>query len=187
MGLRTSPISEVFLDECEVPATNLLGKPGGGMAAFNAAMEWERSCILASTVGTMQRQLERCIDYALTCKQFGQAIGAFQAVSHRVVDMKLRVEAARLLLYRLGWLMSQRKATPLDSALVKLYLSESAVASGLDARSNCMAATGTWPNTSWSVSCATLSAAGSTQEHLRFSGTWPPRSWGSVDETSRRV
>ena len=63
MGLRTSPISEVFLDECEVPATNLLGKPGGGMAAFNAAMEWERSCILASTVGTMQRQLERCIDY----------------------------------------------------------------------------------------------------------------------------
>jgi alkylation response protein AidB-like acyl-CoA dehydrogenase len=133
MGLRTSPIGELFLEDCEVPAENLLGNPGGGMATFNSSMEWERSCILASTVGAMQRQLERCIEYATERKQFGQPIGAFQAVSHRIVEMKLRVEAARLLLYRLGWLMSRRKATPLDSALVKLYLSESFVASGLEA------------------------------------------------------
>ena len=103
------------------------------MAVFNAAMEWERSCILASTVGVMQRQLERCIEYARERKQFGQPIGNFQAVSHKIVDMKLRVETARLLLYRLGWLMGRGKATPLDSALVKLHLSESFVASALDA------------------------------------------------------
>ena len=109
MGLRTSPIGELFLEDCEVPGENLLGKPGGGMAAFNSSMEWERSCILASTVGAMQRQLERCIEYASERKQFGQPIGTFQAVSHRIVDMKLRVETARLLLYRLGWLMSQRQ------------------------------------------------------------------------------
>jgi L-prolyl-PCP dehydrogenase len=133
MGLRTSPIAELFLEDCEVPAKNLLGKPGGGMSAFNSSMEWERSCILASTVGAMQRQLERCIDYAAERKQYGQPIGAFQAISHTIVDMKLRVETARLLLYRLGWLMSRREATPLDSALVKLYLSESYVSSGLEA------------------------------------------------------
>jgi alkylation response protein AidB-like acyl-CoA dehydrogenase len=133
MGLRTSPIAELFLEDCEVPAKNLLGKSGGGMSAFNSSMEWERSCILASTVGAMQRQLERCIDYAVERKQYGQSIGAFQAISHKIVDMKLRVETARLLLYRLGWLMSRREATPLDSALVKLYLSESYVSSGLEA------------------------------------------------------
>ena len=133
MGLRTSPMGEVFFEACEVPNENLLGKPGGGMTVFNTAMEWERSCILASTVGAMQRQLERCIEYARERRQFGQPIGKFQAVSHRIVDMKLRVETARLLLYRLGWLMTQRRATPLDSALVKLYLSECFVACGLDA------------------------------------------------------
>jgi L-prolyl-PCP dehydrogenase len=133
MGLRTSPIAELFLEDCEAPSESLLGKPGGGMSTFNSSMEWERSCILASTVGSMQRQLERCIDYAVERKQYGQPIGTFQAISHKIVDMKLRVETARLLLYRLGWLMSRRKATPLDSALVKLYLSESFVSSGLEA------------------------------------------------------
>ena len=133
MGLRTSPIAELFLEDCEVPGENLLGKVGGGMSAFNSSMEWERSCILASTVGSMQRQLERCIEYAVERKQFGRPIGDFQAVSHTIVDMKLRVETARLLLYRLGWLMSRGQSTPLDSALVKLYLSESFVSSGLEA------------------------------------------------------
>ena len=65
MGLRTSPIGELFLEDCEVPGGSLLGKPGAGMSAFNSSMEWERSCILASTVGAMQRQLERCIQYAI--------------------------------------------------------------------------------------------------------------------------
>jgi alkylation response protein AidB-like acyl-CoA dehydrogenase len=133
MGLRTSPIGELFLEDCHIPAENLLGKVGAGMPVFNHSMEWERSCILASTVGAMQRQLERCIEYARGRTQFGQAIGAFQAVSHKIVDMKLRVETARCMLYRLGWLMSQGKATPLDSALVKLHLSESLVSTSLDA------------------------------------------------------
>jgi alkylation response protein AidB-like acyl-CoA dehydrogenase len=133
MGLRTSPMSEVFLDECELPAESVLGKAGDGMAIFNLAMLWERSCILASTVGSMQRQLERCIEYARARRQFGQPIGKFQAVSHRIVEMKVRVETARLLVYRLGWLLERGKAKPLDAALAKLYLSESYVQSSLDA------------------------------------------------------
>jgi len=133
MGLRTSPMSELFLEDCEVPEDCLLGKEGGGMAIFNSAMTWERSCILASTVGTMERLLERSLDYARERRQFGQPIGGFQAVAHRLVDMKVRLETARLLLYRLGWLLEQGKPATLESALVKLYLSECYVRSSLDA------------------------------------------------------
>lgn len=133
MGLRTSPMSEVFLTECEVSEDAVLGEPGGGMAVFNSSMLWERSCILASTVGAMERQLERTLAYARERKQFGQAIGSFQAVSRQLVDMKLRLETSRLLLYRLGWLLDSGRPAALDSALVKLYLSESYVRSSLDA------------------------------------------------------
>jgi alkylation response protein AidB-like acyl-CoA dehydrogenase len=133
MGLRTSPMSEVVFEGSEVPASALLGPEGGGMAVFNSSMEWERSSILASAVGTMQRQLERCIAYARDRKQFGKPIGRFQSVSNRIVDMKLRVETARLLLYRLGWLKGQGRKAAMDAALVKLHISESFVQSSLDA------------------------------------------------------
>ncbi len=103
------------------------------MAVFHHSMEWERGCILASAVGSMQRQLERSVAYARDRKQFGQPIGKFQAVSHRIVDMKVRLEAARALLYRLGWLMDQGRSSPMDSALTKLFLSEAFVASSGDA------------------------------------------------------
>jgi alkylation response protein AidB-like acyl-CoA dehydrogenase len=133
MGLRTSPMSELFLDECEVDGGQLLGKPGSGMAIFNRAMLWERSLILASAVGTMRRQLERCIEHAQERQQFGQAIGSYQAVSHRIVEMQVRLETARLLLYNLGWSLAQGKASALDAALAKLYVSECYVRSSLDA------------------------------------------------------
>jgi alkylation response protein AidB-like acyl-CoA dehydrogenase len=132
MGLRTSPMSELVMADCEIPAENLLGPQGAGMAIFNHSMEWERGCILASSVGTMQRQLETAIEYARQRKQFGQPIGKFQAVSHRIVDMKLRLEAGRLLLYHLGWSMTQSQGNAMESAMVKLYLSESWVQSSLD-------------------------------------------------------
>ena len=96
------------------------------------SMDWERSCILASAVGTMQRQLERTIAYAKERRQFGRPIGKYQAVSHRIVEMKLRLETSRLLVYRLGWLKQAGKPAPLDSALVKLHLSESFLTTSLD-------------------------------------------------------
>ena len=133
MGLRTSPMSEVVFSGCAVSSDHLLGPEGAGAAIFNHSMDWERSCILANTVGSMQRQLESCIAYAKERRQFGQPIGKFQAVAHRIVEMKLRLEAGRLLLYRLGWLKREGKPAPLDSALVKLYLGESFLQSSLDA------------------------------------------------------
>ena len=133
MGLRTSPMSEVVFTDCEIGPDHLLGPESAGAAIFNHSMDWERSCILANTVGSMQRQLEACVAYAKERRQFGQPIGKFQAVAHRIVEMKLRLEAGRLLLYRLGWLKREGKPAPLDSALVKLYLGESFMQSSLDA------------------------------------------------------
>jgi L-prolyl-PCP dehydrogenase len=133
MGLRTSPMGEVVLADCLVPAGKRLGPEGAGMAIFNSSMGWERSCILASALGAMQRQLEACVRYARERKQFGQAIGKFQAVSGKVADMYLRLEAARLLVYQAAWLAGQGKPALSEAAAAKLFTSEAWVASSLDA------------------------------------------------------
>ncbi len=133
MGLRTALMAELLLEDCRVPATALLGREGRGVEVFNCSMAWERSCILATCLGTMRRQLERCIDYARTRKQFRQPIGKFQSVANRIVDMKLRYETARLMIYKVGWLMQKDKSADMDAAMTKLYVSESFVKSCLDA------------------------------------------------------
>jgi alkylation response protein AidB-like acyl-CoA dehydrogenase len=133
MGLRTSPMAEVFFDDCEVPEDRRLGREGAGMSLFTHAMNWERGCILAGAVGSMQRLLETCIRYAKERKQFNQSIGKFQLVASRIVDMKLRLETARYLLYHGAWLRGRGKAAIMEAALVKLYLSECWVQSCQDA------------------------------------------------------
>jgi alkylation response protein AidB-like acyl-CoA dehydrogenase len=133
MGLRTSPMAELVLEGCRVPANARLGREGRGAEVFNCSMSWERACILATCLGTMRRQLEKCVSYARTRKQFGQAIGKFQSVANRIVDMKLRYETARLLIYKVGWLMQQELSADMDAAMAKLYVSESFVKSCLDA------------------------------------------------------
>lgn len=133
MGLRTALMSELTLTNVEVAGDCLLGPAGAGMAIFNSSMDWERSFILASALGTMQRQLERSVARARQRQQFGQAIGKFQSVANRIVDMKVRFETGRLLLYRLAWLRTNGKPAALESAMVKLYLSECFVQSSLDA------------------------------------------------------
>jgi len=133
MGLRTSPMSGVVLSDCVVPETARLGTEGSGMAIFNSSMDWERTFILASTVGTATRHLEETVAYAKDRKQFGQPISKFQAVAHRIVDMRVRLEAARLLLYDLAWQKQQGRNTAVHSAIVKLFLSEALVQSSLDA------------------------------------------------------
>jgi len=133
MGLRTSPMGEVILEDCFVPIESRLGAEGAGSSIFNSSMEWERSCILGSHVGAMERQLEACIRYARERRQFGQAIGKFQSVANRVADMKVRLETARLLLYKVAWLKQMGKSAIMEAALAKLYLSECFVQSSLDA------------------------------------------------------
>jgi alkylation response protein AidB-like acyl-CoA dehydrogenase len=133
LGLRTSPLGQVTLADCRVPASALLGGPGAGMTVFNTTIEWERSFILASTLGTMRRQLEESVEYASTHCRFGQPIGKNQSVANRIVDMKVRLDAARLLLYQLAWLKDQGRRTTLESAIVKLFLSQAFVESSVSA------------------------------------------------------
>lgn len=136
MGLRTTPIGDIHLKDCFVPTSHRLGEEGSGVAIFSSAMESERSYILASQVGTMQRQLEQNIEFARKRKQFKQPIGKFQSVAHRIADMKLRLETARLLLYRVAWLETQDEPLVMDAALANLHLSEAFVESSLSAVMN---------------------------------------------------
>lgn len=133
MGLRTSPMGELVFEECFLPLENRIGPEGIGANIFNHSMEWERSCILASHVGAMEWQLERSIQYARERRQFNQPIGKFQSVANRIVDMKVRLETARLLLYKIAWLKKMGKSAVMEAAMAKLYLSESFVQSSLDA------------------------------------------------------
>jgi len=133
MGLRTSTMGELVFQDCLVPEENRLGPEGAGASIFGNSMEWERASILATNVGVMQRQLEECVAYATERKQFGQEIGKFQSVSNRIADMAVRLEASRLLLYKVAWLNSVGEPAGLDAAIAKLFLSESFVASSLDA------------------------------------------------------
>jgi alkylation response protein AidB-like acyl-CoA dehydrogenase len=133
MGLRTVPLGEVQLRDCFVPDSNRLGKEGAGAAIAHHSLVIERCSILASQLGAMQRQLDKTIEYAKTRRQFGRPIGKFQSVANRIVDMRLRLESARLLLYKAAWLVTQGKPATLESALLKLHVSESFVSSSLDA------------------------------------------------------
>lgn len=133
MGLRTIPMGAIDMQDCYLPAENRLGPEGAGAQIFSGSMEWERSCILASNIGAMEHQLETAIHYARERKQFNQAISNFQSVANRIVDMKVRLETARLMLYKIAWLISQGKNATLEAAMAKLYLSEVFVESSLDA------------------------------------------------------
>ncbi|NNF03813.1 MAG: acyl-CoA dehydrogenase [Rhodothermales bacterium] len=133
MGLRTVPIGAFEFNDCFIPEANRLGPEGGGVSLSSHSLQIERCCILASQLGAMQRQLEEAVEYARSRTQFGQRIGRFQSVSNRIADMKLRLETSRLLLYKVAWQIENGIDARMESALLKLHLSESFVASGLDA------------------------------------------------------
>ncbi|HXV14940.1 MAG TPA: acyl-CoA dehydrogenase family protein [Candidatus Krumholzibacteria bacterium] len=133
MGLRTDPMAQVFFEDCRVPVGNRLGRDGQGAAIFRSSMEWERGCIFAPCVGAMQRQLEGCVEHARTRNQFGQPIGKFQAVANRLVDMRMRWEASRWLLYQMAWTKQRDGKAATESAIAKLHISESWVKNCLDA------------------------------------------------------
>jgi alkylation response protein AidB-like acyl-CoA dehydrogenase len=133
MGLRTSPMAEVIFTDCRIPVENRLGREGRGAQVFECSMEWERGSILASSLGVMRRQLEECTAHARTRKQFGKAIGKFQSVANRLVDMKVRLDTCRPLVYRIGLLKDRNQDATLEAAVAKLHVSESFVESSLDA------------------------------------------------------
>jgi alkylation response protein AidB-like acyl-CoA dehydrogenase len=133
MGLRTSPMSEVFLEDCFVPSSSLLGGEGQGGEIFQTSMRWERACIMASQVGTMRRTMEACVAYARERRQFGKPIAKFESVADKIANMKIAVDAARALVLRVGWLMDRGHDTMVQAAVAKTFVSEAAVRTHLDA------------------------------------------------------
>lgn len=133
MGVRTVPMGNIILEDCLVPAANRLGPECAGASISSSSLEWERTFILASQLGAMERQLERTVRYARERRQFGKPIGSFQSVSNRIADMKVRLDAARLLLYRVASLKQVGKNAMLEAAVTKLFISESYVESSEDA------------------------------------------------------
>lgn len=132
-GLASSPWGTLYLDDCYVPQSCRLGAEGAGGPIFHDSMTWERCCLFAAYVGAMERVLEQCIAHARQRHQYGRPIGRNQAVSERIVNFQLRLETARLLLYRAGWLYDQGRPCEVAIAQSKLWISECAVQCGLDA------------------------------------------------------
>jgi alkylation response protein AidB-like acyl-CoA dehydrogenase len=132
MGIRSSPLGELVFDDVYTSADAVLGGVGAGTAVFTQAMDWERICLFASHIGAMERLLERAIEHARTRKQFGQVIGKFQAISHRIADMKVHLEAARLLTYRAASRLDKARTVSMDAAMAKLFVSESLLKTALD-------------------------------------------------------
>jgi hypothetical protein len=131
-GLRTSPVGELVFEDAVLPDTAVLGTVGAGASVFTTAMDWERTLLVAAHVGAIERLLETAISYARTRQQFGQAIGKFQAVSHRIADMKVQLEAARLLTYRAATRLGVSRSVSLDASISKLFVSETLLRAALD-------------------------------------------------------
>jgi L-prolyl-PCP dehydrogenase len=133
VGLTGAPVCEVRFQDCPVDESSRLGDEGAGAAIFHSSMSWERACLFALYLGVMDRQLEEVVAFAKARRQFGKALGRHQAIAHRAADMKLRLDAGRLLLHRACLMKSQGEECGLEISLAKLAISEAAVQSGLDA------------------------------------------------------
>jgi alkylation response protein AidB-like acyl-CoA dehydrogenase len=133
MGLRTSPIGEVVLKECTLGRDRLLGRERLGMMVFNHSMTWERIIMGAYHVGAMERQYREILAHAGTRTQFGRTIRSFSGVSDKLVEMKIRIDSCRLMLFRTCWNADREKTGLADAAVIKLMTSEAKVNNSLAA------------------------------------------------------
>ena len=132
MGLHSCPIGELVMEDVYVPAEAVLGDVGGGAAIFTESMDWERACLIAAHVGTIEWLLKQAIEYARTRKQGPDTISKFQAVAHRLVDVKVRLEASRLLTYKAAAGLSRPRTASMNASIAKLFVSESLLTSAID-------------------------------------------------------
>jgi hypothetical protein len=126
MGCRASPTSELVFEDCRVPLDRQLGAEGDGfMKVALGALEWDRSALMAPFVGGMRYALDACVAYARQRVQFDRPIARFQAIQHKLADMKVTYEASRLLIYRVAWCKDRgRPLNHLEAATAKLFVGE---------------------------------------------------------------
>jgi alkylation response protein AidB-like acyl-CoA dehydrogenase len=133
MGMRTTPFGDIAFRGVVVPESMRLGPEGAGASIFTTTLEAERGFVFVTQLGMMQRQLDETIEYARTRRQGGRPIGGHQAVSHRIADMKLRLETARLHMYTTALRVLREEPATMAAALSKLVASEAALDSSLAA------------------------------------------------------
>jgi alkylation response protein AidB-like acyl-CoA dehydrogenase len=129
LGMNGAPVGHIKFDGCRVPASSVLGKPRGGWAVFLAAMQYERTCLLAGFIGAAQRDLEACVSYA--CNR-GDNVFKHQSVSHRLARCKCRIESARAMLHRGAQAIDLKEDALLWPAMVKMTVSEALVDCAMD-------------------------------------------------------
>ena len=124
MGLKGSVTSELFFEDCRIPAENLLGKENEGFKQFLTTLDAGRVAIAAMAVGLAQGAFERALTYAQEREQFGQPIAKFQAVQWMIADMATEIEAARLMVQRAAWRREQGERFTKEAAMAKLFATE---------------------------------------------------------------
>ena len=125
MGVRTSLTSELIFSNCEIPAENLLGKEGDGFKMASQTVEWDRSVLLAPTVGSVTYLLNKCARYAKDRNQFGRPIAEYQAIKRKLAELKIFGEAARSLVYRIAWAKDQgQPLNHLYASVAKLFIGD---------------------------------------------------------------
>lgn len=133
MGMRGSPTSEVFFDDCRCPAENLLGEENRGAAQMMAGFDIERVTLAAIPLGIAEAALEASLVYVKQRKQFGKPIGDFQMVQAMLADMATELEAARALVYFAARKLQEGKKATREASMSKLYASEIATRAALNA------------------------------------------------------
>lgn len=133
LGMNTSDTAEVVFDNVQVPADNLLGQLGKGFIDTMKVLDGGRIGIGALSVGIARGALEESMNYAKDRKQFGRPIGDFQAIEHKMVNMAVETDAARLLVHRAAWLKDQGKPYTKEASMAKLFASEAAERATLEA------------------------------------------------------
>jgi acyl-CoA dehydrogenase len=124
LGQRAIKTTQVFYSDVKVPASMVLGEVDHGWRAVDAYLWYERLCLAAARTGAAMAAFDYALDYAKNRQQFGRPIGKFQAISHKLADMKVMLDVSRMLVYRFAWLMQEGKATRHDAAVLKLYTGE---------------------------------------------------------------
>ena len=124
MGLRGSVTSALSLENCRVPAGNLLGKEGEGFKQMLITLDAGRISIGALALGLAQAALDQAVLYAKDRIQFGQPIAKFQAIQWMIADMSTEIDAARLMIYRAAAMKDAGKRFSKEAAMAKLFASE---------------------------------------------------------------
>ena len=127
LGMRCSPTNEMILADCGVPAAQLCGKQGEGFVDALRVLDGGRISIAALAVGIAQGAYEAALRYSKQRKQFGRFISEFQAIQHKLADMATDIDASRLLTQRAAWMKDSGQNVNKESAMAKLFASETAV------------------------------------------------------------